>query len=110
VHCDKVFDTQIAHRLLNQDSVDPRDQNISLNHLLKEYTQVENDQKESVCSQMKVDPSFWWKVISLFLSFIPNLETFNCKHVKICLTRCNLFAESLQIYEEIVLVQFLLVS
>eukprot|EP00347_Sterkiella_histriomuscorum_P018188 403346454 len=61
VHCDRVFDTQIAHRIINQDSDEPRDQNISLNHLLKEYIQVENDQKETICSYMKKEPGFWWQ-------------------------------------------------
>jgi ribonuclease D len=31
VHCDSVFDSQIAHRHINQYSEDPKDQNISLN-------------------------------------------------------------------------------
>jgi len=35
VHCDRVFDTQIAHRLLRGQSDDPKDQNINLNSLLK---------------------------------------------------------------------------
>lgn len=34
VHCDRVFDTQIAHRLINKNSQDPKDSNISLNSLL----------------------------------------------------------------------------
>lgn len=43
VHCDKVFDTQIAHRLLKKDSEDPKDQNINLNSLLQLYLNLEND-------------------------------------------------------------------
>lgn len=37
VHCDRVFDTQIAHRLLKKDSTDPKDMNINLNSLLNQY-------------------------------------------------------------------------
>ncbi|CDW90947.1 3-5 exonuclease domain containing protein [Stylonychia lemnae] len=61
VHCDKVFDTQIAHRLLNRYSDEPRDQNISLNQLLIEYIDAKNDQKDAVCALMKTDSAFWWK-------------------------------------------------
>lgn len=62
VHCDKVFDSQIAHRLLNQDSEDPKDMNINLNSLLNKYLGIENTQKEVVVNYMKVDPDYWWKV------------------------------------------------
>lgn len=48
VHCDRVFDTQIAHRLLKRDSDDPKDQNIGLNALLKLYLNVENNQKDAM--------------------------------------------------------------
>ena len=34
VHCDGVFDTQIAHRIMRSGSGDPRDSNIGLNALL----------------------------------------------------------------------------
>ena len=40
VHCDGVFDTQIAHRKLFKDSGDPRDTNIGLNPLLQRYLGV----------------------------------------------------------------------
>ena len=62
VHCEKVFDTQIAHRYLNKDSDDPKDMNINLNSLLKKYLGVENDQKETIVSLMKSDPTIWWRV------------------------------------------------
>eukprot|EP00347_Sterkiella_histriomuscorum_P001359 403372337 len=61
VHCDRVFDTQIAHRLLRKYSDDPKDQNLGLNMLLKHYLNVENNQKESMVNQMKSDPELWWK-------------------------------------------------
>ncbi len=39
VICDGVFDTQIAHRFLTQESsCDPRDLNIGVNNLLQIYT------------------------------------------------------------------------
>ena len=62
VHCDRVFDTQIAHRLLREESEDPKDQNINLNSLLKQYLSVENDQKDYMVSLMKSDPNLWWIV------------------------------------------------
>lgn len=62
VHCDGVFDTQIAHRLLNKDSDDPRDSNISLNSLLQHYSGVENTRKDQIVEKMKADFDFWWKV------------------------------------------------
>jgi ribonuclease D len=34
VHCEKVYDTQIAHRKLKQESSNPKDTNINLNGLL----------------------------------------------------------------------------
>ena len=37
VICDRVFDTQIAHRLLKSGSSDPKDMNIDLNSLLSQY-------------------------------------------------------------------------
>ena len=44
VHCDRVFDTQIAHRLLKKDSTEPRDMNINLNSLLHQYLRgIENN-------------------------------------------------------------------
>ena len=48
VHCDGVFDTQIAHRILKSDSTDPKDQSISLNSLLYEYLGVENNCKDLI--------------------------------------------------------------
>mmetsp|Transcript_30396 Transcript_30396/g.29755 ORF Transcript_30396/g.29755 Transcript_30396/m.29755 type:complete len:88 (-) Transcript_30396:516-779(-) len=47
-HCERVFDTQIAHRTLLKDSTNPKDQNISLNSLLHQYLGVENTQKNSI--------------------------------------------------------------
>jgi ribonuclease D len=66
VHCDKVFDTQIAHRLLNPHSSDPKDQNINLNSLLKIYLQVENNQKDKMNELMREDPELWWRVSPSF--------------------------------------------
>jgi ribonuclease D len=43
VHCERVFDSQIAHRHLNKDSYDPKDMNINLNSLLHMYLGAEND-------------------------------------------------------------------
>jgi ribonuclease D len=43
VHCERVFDTQIAHRLFKSSSENPKDSNISLNALLQSYLGVEND-------------------------------------------------------------------
>jgi len=43
VHCERVFDTQIAHRTLNKLSENPKDMNISLNALLSFYLGVENN-------------------------------------------------------------------
>lgn len=52
VHCDGVFDTQIAHRLLKQGSVslESKDQNINLNSFLAEHlgSYFENDQKDLI--------------------------------------------------------------
>lgn len=48
VHCDGVFDTQIAHRLLSEGSLDSRDSNISLNQLLQLYLGLENTKKEVI--------------------------------------------------------------
>lgn len=62
VHCENVFDTQIAHRMWKQGSEDPKDSNISLNALLQMYLGVENDQKDSIVSQMTMDPDMWWQV------------------------------------------------
>lgn len=62
VHCDGVFDTQIAHRLLSEGSDDPRDMNISLNSLLQRYINSENSKKDAIVGMMKSDPDFWWKV------------------------------------------------
>jgi len=46
VHCERVFDTQIAHRELKKESGDPKDFNLNLNSLLQNYLGVENDQKK----------------------------------------------------------------
>jgi ribonuclease D len=62
VHCEKVYDTQIAHRFWKKGSEDPKDQNISLNSLLQSYLGVENGQKDSMVGNMKVDPDLWWRV------------------------------------------------
>jgi ribonuclease D len=64
VHCDGVFDAQIAHRLLNLDSDCPRDLNISLNLLLQKYLGggLENTKKDAIVSEMKTDLVFWWMV------------------------------------------------
>ena len=40
IHSEGVFDTQMAHRVLNKDSSDPKDQNINLNRLLEVYLGV----------------------------------------------------------------------
>jgi hypothetical protein len=53
VHCERVFDTQIAHRHMNRESVDPKDMNINLNSLLLKYLRVENSEKEAIVSLMK---------------------------------------------------------
>ena len=45
-----------------QGSEDPKDSNISLNALLQMYLGVENDQKDSIVSQMTMDPDMWWQV------------------------------------------------
>ena len=37
VICDRVFDTQVAHRLIKHGSSDPKDMNINLNSLLHQY-------------------------------------------------------------------------
>ena len=44
VHCERVFDSQIAHRMLSQryKSSNPRNQNISLNYLLEQHLGVQN--------------------------------------------------------------------
>lgn len=66
VHCDGVFDTQIAHRLLKQGSpaFESRDQNISLNAFLAEHlgSYFENDQKDLIVGQMKTNPDLWYQV------------------------------------------------
>ena len=62
VHCDGVFDTQIAHRLLTKESGNPKDQNISLNAFLSSYLGTENTQKDAMVSLMKIDPDLWWRV------------------------------------------------
>jgi ribonuclease D len=62
VHCERVFDTQIAHRMCNKSSSDPKDMNINLNSLLQQYMSVQNKQKDSIVSQMNEDPELWWKV------------------------------------------------
>lgn len=72
-HCSGVFDTQIAHRLLREESGDPKDQNINLNSFLSQYLGVENDQKDVIVGHMKSDPNFWWNV-SIHCVLI-NLET-----------------------------------
>ena len=59
---DQVFDTQIAHRILNKESEDPKDQNINLNSLLEKYLGVKNDQKDNIVGQMKANPAIWWDV------------------------------------------------
>lgn len=74
VHCDGVFDTQIAHRFLSKGSDDPKDSNISLNSFLAKYLGVENNQKDAIVNLMNTDPDFWWKVRYFFSSNSP-LET-----------------------------------
>ena len=61
VHCDGVFDTQIAHRLLTEGSEDSRDMNLNLNNFLSAYlgTGCENKKKEVIVAQMRVNPHFW---------------------------------------------------
>jgi ribonuclease D len=52
VHCDGVFDTQIAHRLLSEGSEDTRDNNINLNSFLSAYlgADCENQKKDAIVS------------------------------------------------------------
>ena len=59
----KVFDTQIAHRLSrsNGEKLGPSDYNISLNKLLETYLQKSNTQKDSVSKLMSSNPLYWDK-------------------------------------------------
>ena len=43
VYCERVFDTQIAHRIIRKESGEPKDINISLNACLHAYLGVENE-------------------------------------------------------------------
>ena len=40
VHCERVFDTQIAHRFLTKKQKNSKDQNVGLNYLLETYLGV----------------------------------------------------------------------
>lgn len=65
VYCQRVYDTQIAHRLLSefsQQADEPRDysqNNVGLNELLKRYLNRTNTCKDTIQSKMKDNKYFW---------------------------------------------------
>ena len=67
VYCNKVFDTQIAHRVISAtcNLANGTNQNqIGLNALLQKYLgdQVQNTNKKAISKQMKSDENFWHTV------------------------------------------------
>ena len=67
VYCSRVFDTQIAHRMLTEATSgdggknDYSQNNIGLNELLKRYLNQANECKALIQSEMKNDRYFWEK-------------------------------------------------
>lgn len=67
VFCQRVFDTQIAHRLLSElshpqgEDLDYSQNNIGLNELLKRYLDRQNTCKDAIQYQMKENRKFWDK-------------------------------------------------
>jgi exonuclease 3'-5' domain-containing protein 1 len=65
VFCDFVFDTQIAHRVIQQalkktpKLVNCEDNNISLSKLLQHYIDVTHTKKRVIADQMRDNDSFW---------------------------------------------------
>jgi len=57
----RVFDTQIAHRMLvkSEEKLTYKDNNVSLNSLLNIYLGTENTMKSEISSEMAEDPSYW---------------------------------------------------
>lgn len=67
VYCSRVFDTQIAHRLLIETfspdgaKSDYTHNNASLNQLLQKYLNRSNDFKDIIQTEMQNDKNFWDK-------------------------------------------------
>jgi ribonuclease D len=65
--CYFVFDTQIAHRVIQEaltkmpKLTNCRDNNISLSDLLKNYIDVTHTKKHEISAKMRNDDSFWEK-------------------------------------------------
>lgn len=67
VYCERVFDSQIAHRMLTKlatpkgGKIDYSQNNIGLNELLRRYLNKTNECKDLIQSEMKSDKLFWEK-------------------------------------------------
>jgi predicted RNA-binding protein with RPS1 domain len=65
VYCQRVFDTQIAHRMLAEATNliggqnDFSQSNVGLNQLLKQYLNKANDQKDFIQKEMRTNKQFW---------------------------------------------------
>jgi len=64
VRAERVFDTQIAHRLLANclnPSKASENNSISLNSLLKKYLELSNEYKDSISMKLRADITLWEK-------------------------------------------------
>jgi len=65
LQCERIFDTQVAHRILCEIQKNLKQSygniNISLNKLLAQYVNSIHESKEAMHQKMKEDPEFWHK-------------------------------------------------
>ena len=104
VYCNRVFDTQIAHRILidaywsDGAKKDYAHNNASLNELLRRYLNKMNDYKDLIQAEMNKDKNFWeirplTSEMILYASqdviFLPYLYKTFCYLFEQCLAREN---------------------